>query len=339
MTWQDPGGKPPPGPGGPDDESTRSDWDLAGPDEAVGNGGGGPAADQPGSRPVPTGATGPTPAWPAPPSGPPPAPTAPPPLPASGPGGTPGYAPGMAWEPPPTYALPAGPAGGLEYAGVGERFVAWLIDRFILGVIGLMVTLPLSLLILGTMDWTAIFSATRLGVEPVFEGSLLARAVLVSLVGTAIVLAIDLGYFVLGWTSDGRATLGMRALGLQIGNESDGRTLTRGQAAKRWFAFGSWLSLIGVLPIAGALADLVQAGWSLVLLASTASNVRRQGLHDQVAGTAIVRPLGRSSNGLVIGCVVLALLLLVVLPLISIVALIFLGSQVSGILSGVGDSI
>lgn len=42
MTWRDPGGNPAPGgPGGPDDDATRADWDLAQLDALVGNGGGG----------------------------------------------------------------------------------------------------------------------------------------------------------------------------------------------------------------------------------------------------------------------------------------------------------
>src|SRR3972149_2848512 len=56
-----------------------------------------------------------------------------------------------------------------------------------------------------------------------------------------VVLAISAGYFIYTWTSM-RATFGMKALGMQIGNEGDGATLTMNQAARRWIAFGGWVA-------------------------------------------------------------------------------------------------
>ena len=56
----------------------------------------------------------------------------------------------------------------------------------------------------------------------------------VALVVVAIVgLAINAAYFIYTWVAM-RGTVGMRLLGMQIGNETDGRTLTYNQAAIRW---------------------------------------------------------------------------------------------------------
>ncbi|HYO43993.1 MAG TPA: RDD family protein, partial [Candidatus Limnocylindrales bacterium] len=330
MTWQDPGGNPAPGgPGGPEDDATRSDWNLAELDARVSDGGA--RTEPPAGDPAP----------PAPPA-PPPAPGYGAPAPAPGygaPAPAPAYAPGMAWEPPTTYGTAAGPGGGLEYAGVGGRFVAWLIDQLILGAVAVGISITVSLVVLGTMDWSAILAAGANDVEVILDGDDLARAILASLAASAASLAVGLAYYVFQWTSRARATIGMRVLGLQVGNAADGATLTRGQAVRRWLAFGSWAGVLGAVPALSGILVLAQVGWSLALLITTASHPRRQGLHDQFAGTAIVQEAGRNNNGVVVGCLVLAVLLLVVLPLISIVALLALGSQVETILSTVGESV
>jgi uncharacterized RDD family membrane protein YckC len=171
------------------------------------------------------------------------------------------------------------------------------------------------------------------------DDELYGRILVAGFIGAVISTLIDLAYFVLQWSSGARATLGMRLLGLQVGSAADGRTLDRGQALRRWFAMGSWLDVVSALPMVGGLVALGQFIWYVALLVTTASDPRRQGIHDRFAGTAVVKEAGRSNNGVVIGCIVIAVLLVVVLPIIAIVALISLGSQVSEILSTVGESV
>jgi uncharacterized RDD family membrane protein YckC len=240
----------------------------------------------------------------------------------------------MAWAPPPTYG---GPGGGLEYAGVGERFVAWIVDVIIIGLIGMIPGLILTMVFVGSISWSRFIDLS--GTTVVFDEGMFTTVLIVGFVGAVVATLIDLAYFVLQWSSGARATLGMRMLGLQVGNAADGQTLDRGQALRRWFAMGSWLGVLGAIPVVGGLAGLGQVIWYLVLLITTASNPRRQGLHDQFAGTAVVQEAGRSNSGFVIGCVVLVVLVVVVLPVISIIALILLGGQVSTILSTVGESV
>jgi hypothetical protein len=130
----------------------------------------------------------------------------------------------------------------------------------------------------------------------------------------------------------------MRLLNLQVANAADGATLTTGQAVRRWIGLGQWLGLLGYVPVLGAFSGLVQLIWYLVLLGTTVSSPTKQGVHDRFAGSVVVQPRGGSSNGLIVGCL-LIIGFLVILPLIAIVALIFLGSQVSGILEDVANSV
>jgi hypothetical protein len=77
--------------------------------------------------------------------------------------------------------------------------------------------------------------------------------------------------------------------------------------------------------------------WAVILLVTTAASPTKQGLHDRFAGSAIVQPIGR--EGPVIPCLILLVLLFVVLPLIAVVGLLAVGSQLTEILSEVGTSI
>jgi uncharacterized RDD family membrane protein YckC len=237
----------------------------------------------------------------------------------------------MTWAPPdPAYAMAA--ASGLRFADVLPRFVAWFVDVLILGVVGIGISWAFSLAVVGSIDWQSY-----IGGGVLFDEGAIGRLLLVSFAGTVVTTVVDFVYFVFQWSSGGRATLGMRLLRLQVGNAADGRTLSLAQAGRRWFAMGTWLDLLAVVPLVGALAGLGQLAWYLVLLATTSSHPSRQGLHDRFAETAVVQtePAG---NGLLLGCILIAAIVGLII-LISLVALIFLGSQVSTILDEVGSSI
>ena len=155
----------------------------------------------------------------------------------------------------------------------------------------------------------------------------------------AINAAIGAVYFILSWSGGRRATLGQRLLKIQVGNAFDGKALTTNQAVKRWIGLGAFLGLFSIIPSAAVVgaANLVQFIWVIVLLISTATSSTKQGLHDRFANSAVVRPSGAGS-GVAMACLVLVIALLVI-SLLSIVALIFLGGQVSAILSEVGNSV
>jgi len=200
---------------------------------------------------------------------------------------------------------------GLRYAGALPRLLAYWMDGILVGIIAGL--------------FTGIISAAA----PDSGAAALAGAI--------IGLGVSLLYFMAFWTSSGRATPGMRLFGLEIGAAGDGRTLSMGQAAVRWVALGSWIQVLALLPGFAGLLGLVSLVWAVALLVTTVSSPTKQGLHDRFAGSAIVQPIGR--DGPVVPCLILLVLLVVVLPLIVVVGLIAMGTQLTEILSEVGTSI
>jgi uncharacterized RDD family membrane protein YckC len=226
-----------------------------------------------------------------------------------------GAAPAVAWASP--TAQPRVVAPGLTWADTASRFVAYVLDSILITFVsGILLTLLGFRQGTGT---TADNQATAL------------LAVLSAALGAA--------YFILSWSGGRRATPGQRLFNIQVGNAFDGRALTTTQAVKRWLGLGSFLGIFALVPgaaVYGAV-NLVQFIWAIVLLISTTTSPTKQGLHDRFANSAVVRPVG-ASTGLAAACLVLVIALLV-LALVSIVALIFLGGQVSAILSAVGESV
>lgn len=260
----------------------------------------------------------PSPAAPPLPPAPPPAPAAPP---STGPGGytypaevpaAPSLAavpPGGTWQPPQAYAPPP---GSLKFGGVLPRVLAYWLDSFLVSIIVALVGGVLGA-IAGSGGFDSFVITTVLSV------------------GTYAL------YFIGFWTGGGRATPGMRLFHLQVGQAADGRTLTVGQALVRWAALGYPFSLLGIVPWLALPASGLLLLWEVLLLASTAMSPTRQGIHDRLAGSAMVAPEG--NEGPVIPCLVVAVILLVVLPILALVALVAIGTQVEQILNEVGGSI
>lgn len=194
--------------------------------------------------------------------------------------------PASAWEtpPPPITAPPApaalqgakveaGPAPGVEYAGLGVRIGAWIIDGLIYGV-AFYILLAIVVGIFGAIGGVgaALIAVVIMGILSLFG---------------------SMAYFVYFWTT-ARASLGQRVLGLETVNAADGATLTRDQAIKRWI----WLQ--GVFVIAtvlngvignnflSLLISLASFGYLIYLVYTTNSSPKRQGYHDVQAGTVVV---------------------------------------------------
>jgi uncharacterized RDD family membrane protein YckC len=201
------------------------------------------------------------------------------------------------------------------FSGAGPRFVAYIIDAIIITILNIIVGIIVGLIVVA--------------VSP--------RGGSAAIIGLVIGIVVDATYFIQFWTTEARATLGMRILNLQVGNAFDGRRLDMGQAFRRWVALGSWISAAGITTSLAGVTGLIGLLWALVLLVTTTTSPTKQGLHDRFANTAIVRPDG-SSNSLVVGCMVIVVAILAII-LLSFVALILLGSQVSTILSQVGTSV
>lgn len=204
--------------------------------------------------------------------------------PPPGPPGAPGQPPGGLPPPPPSYppsapggyppshtpqspygggapqwggpAMPiirAGPAPGLAYAGFWIRFASYLID-----------VIPIWIIV-GIIDQSSGNGFTCVnngngGVTCSGFGSLGSWL-------TALVLGV---YWVLTWNLMG-ASLGQKALGMRVVNAADGQRIDIGKAVLRYVGF-----VISAIPFA---LGLIWAGF----------DARKQGWHDKIASTFVVR--------------------------------------------------
>jgi uncharacterized RDD family membrane protein YckC len=180
---------------------------------------------------------------------------------------------GWAAPPPPP---PAGTAG-FVYADVPNRAIAYIIDSILVGIIVSIVTG-----ILGGMGLAAVTMDAALNVSVNFVGLIIS-----AIVG----VVISAAYFIYTWTSM-RGTLGMKVLGMQIGNAGDGKALTTDQAVRRWLiiAAPSLLAQVFiVVPIIGFVLAIASIVWFFYLVYTTAKSPTKQGYHDVFANTMVVK--------------------------------------------------
>ncbi|MEO6207656.1 MAG: RDD family protein [Candidatus Limnocylindrales bacterium] len=166
---------------------------------------------------------------------------------------------------------------GLVYADVPNRAIAYIIDAIVIGILGAIVGAVLG-----------VFGLQVLTIDDALNVS---YNYLASVVYALISLAISGAYFIYTWTSM-RSTLGMKVLGMQIGNSADGKTLTMDQAVRRFIALGAPFTLAQVLnplPLIGLLIGLAAFGWVIFLLYSTSQSPTKQGWHDVFANTMVVK--------------------------------------------------
>jgi len=221
---------------------------------------------------------------PPPPQAPIPAPQAPAPqAPTPPPQAAAPQAPPMstqpAWMTSMTSTVPvAGPAG-FFYADIPNRAIAYIIDAIILFVGFLIVAAVLGAIGLHTttLDLT---SASLVSYNPI-----------AGIIYGVLNLAISVAYFVYTWTAM-RGTVGMKALGMQIGNAQDGATVTMDQALRRalvLFGVGAVAQALGGWSALGILFSLAAFAWFIFLLYTTAVSPTKQGFHDKFANTMVVK--------------------------------------------------
>lgn len=166
----------------------------------------------------------------------------------------------------------AGPAG-YTYADVPNRTIAMVID---------IIAMFVLLWIVGIVASAVLGEGGDFGQQPTVASLLVA-----SIIGYAVWAA----YFIYLWSAQ-RATLGMRVLGMQIGHESDGRSLTTSQAGIRFaILFGPQI-VIGLLasfvPSLG-LISFVGLAWLIYVLLSISQSPTKQGVHDRYAQSMVVK--------------------------------------------------
>jgi uncharacterized RDD family membrane protein YckC len=182
----------------------------------------------------------------------------------------PGTPSGSGWAAPPT-PVQAGPEG-FVYADVPNRAIAYIIDAIILGIVNVV-----AFAILAAIGLSILSGLTY----NYFAGLVLA----------VVSLVISGAYFIYTWTAM-RGTVGMKALGMQIGNARDGKTLTMDQAIRRWIALGAPFGIaqaFNPLPGIGILLGLVAFAWFIFLLWTTYSSPTKQGFHDTFVNSMVVK--------------------------------------------------
>jgi uncharacterized RDD family membrane protein YckC len=321
MSWQTPDGDPPP-------ESAAQPPDAAAP-EPDAETARFPVAETPSSEP-------------APPSEPEPAPEPAPPLepevpavaseaPATGgiisaapvgwtgptsepSSGAPADGPVVPWSAPAApvaMAVVGGAVEGVVIARVFPRVVAYFVDSLLLGALGVAVSAALGLYD-ADPDPVVIFGVA------------------------AVLVLVDLLYFIGLWTSGLQGTLGMRLLKLRILDSVTAGTLPLNDALLRWIALSGAIGILGLVPGLRAYIGLIGAIWVLILLISTATNPLRQGLHDRWARSVVVQPAPGGSGLAVATCLILVVVFGVVLPIAGVA---IYGDQLRDILIEIGNSV
>jgi uncharacterized RDD family membrane protein YckC len=172
-----------------------------------------------------------------------------------------------------------GPAPGLAYAGFGWRLLGYVVDVIVVFVIEAPITIP----------FVYVPIAQYYRDHPPAAGQTIAtlptdlanRFLLIGLLG-ALVSAIYFGGLV-AW--QGR-TLGQRAMGTFVVRAEDGGKLPLGRSYLRAVIFWG-PGVIGLIPTAGSIAGLI----ALIGLLSAAWDQRKQGWHDKLARSLVVRPV------------------------------------------------
>ena len=163
---------------------------------------------------------------------------------------------------------------GTEYAGVGIRFLAWLLDLVPFLALLLVVTVPWFADFFGEMS--RAFPDTAQGVPPTSDEF---RALMADFIGRtsgaflrigAIAQVAGLVYYAGSWLWLGRSPA-QALLGLRVVREEDGGRPDLGRVAVRYVGY-----------LLGGTFLLLGYGWALI-------DRRRQAWHDKLAGTLVVR--------------------------------------------------
>lgn len=186
--------------------------------------------------------------------------------------------PASGWTAPASAGTQAATSSGLVYADVPNRAIAYIVDAIILFVINLVVGI-----VLGGILGPSVSIDFESGQVTTNWGSAVVSAIVSTLV-TGL-------YFVYTWTSM-RGSPGQRMLGMQVGNASDGATITMDQAIRRWIFLGAPFGIASAFAGAGGLGLIIGlAGFAyfIYLLVSTAQSPTKQGFHDKQANTVVVK--------------------------------------------------
>jgi len=165
-----------------------------------------------------------------------------------------------------------------EVASTGRRSAAWFVDLILLFVLVSVVAVILG----GWHETTrtminddgSTWTASTYYLDPVWSYSLLAL--------------FSAAYAIPMWRMRG-ATVGQRLLGLRVVDANGPELLSRPRAVVRWLALFGW-AFVGVASDLANVLTVVAALWVVGLLVSQMRDDGRQGFHDRLARSLVVRP-------------------------------------------------
>jgi uncharacterized RDD family membrane protein YckC len=174
---------------------------------------------------------------------------------------------------------PAGPAPGFAYAGFWIRLAAYLIDLVPLLIVGFILFAPIFTVFSDTVrDMPFPEPGTTMSDEELraLEAQMVQRmneAMVPFYPAYGLSQLLSIAYFVGFWTWRGQ-TPGMMLLGLRVARESDGTPPGLARSILRYVGYlvSGFVLLIGFIWIA--------------------FDSRKQGWHDKIAGTVVVRRTG-----------------------------------------------
>ena len=164
------------------------------------------------------------------------------------------------------------------FGDASSRLVAYVIDAVLLSVVVFAAAALVSV---------AIGPLVRFGSgeATLDEGVAIVDALVATVLGAL--------FFAGSWARFG-ASPGQRLLGMRVVDEAEGSPIGARRALLRWAPIGLPLGaaalLTAVLSGPGdAAVDLALLAWYVALLATTARSATKQGLHDRLARTVVVR--------------------------------------------------
>jgi uncharacterized RDD family membrane protein YckC len=189
------------------------------------------------------------------------------------PGPPPSQAPSWAANVTSTAPTP-GPAGYV-YGDIPNRVVAIIIDVIAMFVVYFLIGL-VAIAILGT---NSVANTASL------------------LVGNILSYVLWAVYFIYLWVAR-RGTFGMTLLGMQVGSERDGATLTYDQASVRFAVLFGPQIVVGIITaLVPSLQWLswVSFIWFFVVLYTMGTSPTKQGIHDRYAHSMVVKAARRAA--------------------------------------------
>jgi uncharacterized RDD family membrane protein YckC len=154
------------------------------------------------------------------------------------------------------------PRVAVAYAGFWLRFVAWFIDAIVLGIGGAVLTAPLTGF--GLLGLHSFMHGRHFSPDYFIRGAGIRGFVLTTLLHWV--------YYALLESSTWQATLGKKALGLEV-TDLQGARISFGRASGRWAA--RYISMMTFF------IGYAMAGFT----------ARKQALHDMIAGTLVIRKI------------------------------------------------